>query len=64
MLFSLGVYFALLVIVMALVFGAGRLTASDSGSDACGCSLISPAAEAPTAACMPVWEVYPKHRRL
>jgi hypothetical protein len=54
-LFSLGVYFAMLVIIMALTFGLGRLTASETGRDACACSLISPAPEdeAPKSVCLP-----------
>jgi hypothetical protein len=53
-LFSLGVYFAMLVIVIALAFGIGRLTASDTGSDSCGCSLISAAPKETAPKCLPV----------
>jgi hypothetical protein len=62
-LFSLGIYFAMLVIVMALTFGAGRIAPGFAQSmlghgptDGCACTLGAPAAEAPApqAACLPV----------
>jgi hypothetical protein len=56
-LFALGIYFAMLVIVMTAVFGLGRSAVPlGPGDDACGCGLIQPAPEAPATAtaCVPL----------
>jgi hypothetical protein len=54
-LFSLGIYFAILVIVMAAVFGGGRWAAKYAPDGGCACTLgATQEAAAPKPVCLPV----------